>query len=75
MEEYGVSRNTIRKALEKLKDIGIVSSVQGKGKIIQSISKKIRIFSSITEKKSSQIGIKSKLSSIEATNKRGEKDL
>lgn len=56
MEEYGVSRNTIRKALEKLKDIGIVSSVQGKGNAIQSISKQTSlIFSSITEKKSSQI--------------------
>lgn len=59
MEEYAVSRNTIRSAMEKLRNIGVVTSIQGKGNCVQPISKNTSlIFSSITEKKSNEIASK-----------------
>jgi len=55
-EDYGVSRSTIRKALEKLESIGAIYIVQGSGHFI---NKKIRnnplVYNSITEKKFHQI--------------------
>ena len=56
MKKYSVSRNTIRSAVKKLVEIGMINSVQGKGNIIQPYNKNNSLlYSSITEKKSNQI--------------------
>lgn len=56
MKIYSVSRNTIREAVKKLKEIGMIVSVQGRGNIVQPYNKNASlIYSSITEKKSNQI--------------------
>lgn len=58
-EEYGASRFTIRKALEKLVDIGAVRVVQGSGIFINpGISNNPLVYNSITEKKFAQISFR-----------------
>jgi len=58
-EEYGVSRSTIRKALEKLESIGAINIVQGSGHFInQKIRNNPLVYNSITEKKFHQIKFK-----------------
>ncbi|MCI4238489.1 GntR family transcriptional regulator [Dickeya dianthicola] len=55
-EEYGVSRFTIRKALEKLASIGAVRLVQGAGNYINpDIRNNPLVYNSVTEKKFNQI--------------------
>ena len=55
-EEYGVSRFTLRKALEKLVAIGAVRIVQGAGIFINpGVGNNPLIYNSITEKKFNQI--------------------
>ena len=51
-EEYGVSRFTIRQALEKLADIGVIRIVQGSGIWInERMSNNPLVYNSITEKR------------------------
>nr|WP_275938605.1 GntR family transcriptional regulator [Pectobacterium brasiliense] len=51
-EEYGVSRFTIRQALEKLASIGAIHMVQGSGNFInQGVRSNPLVYNSITEKK------------------------
>lgn len=58
-EDYGVSRSTIRKALEKLESIGAIFIIQGSGHFInQNIRKNPLVYNSITEKKFHQIKFK-----------------
>lgn len=58
-EEYGASRFTIRKALEKLVDIGAVRVVQGSGIFINpGISNNPLVYNSITEKKFAEISFR-----------------
>src|SRR5471032_1757169 len=57
--EYGASRFTVRKALEKLVDIGAVRIVQGSGIFINpGISRNPLVYNSITEKKFAQISFR-----------------
>src|SRR5476649_2435822 len=58
-QEYGASRFTVRKALEKLVDIGAVRIVQGSGIFINSdISNIFFKYNSTTEKKFAQISFR-----------------
>lgn len=58
-EEYGVSRFTIRKALEKLSSIGVIRIVQGAGNFInRSVCNNPLVYNSITEKKFDQIAFR-----------------
>ncbi|CFQ57964.1 GntR family transcriptional regulator [Yersinia frederiksenii] len=58
-EEYGVSRFTIRKALEKLAAIGAVHMVQGAGIFINpGVGNNPLVYNSITEKKFNQISFR-----------------
>mgnify|MGYP004710852941 FL=1 len=58
-EEYGVSRFTVRKALEKLVSIGAVHIVQGSGIYINpGVSSNPLVYNSITEKKFAEISFK-----------------
>ncbi|RKQ40918.1 GntR family transcriptional regulator [Enterobacter sp. R1(2018)] len=58
-EEYGVSRFTIRQALEKLASIGIVEIVQGSGVWIKpQASSNPLVYNSITEKRFDQIAFR-----------------
>ncbi|MCR9003521.1 GntR family transcriptional regulator [Rahnella perminowiae] len=58
-EEYGVSRFTVRKALEKLVSIGAVHIVQGSGIYINpGVSSNPLVYNSITEKKFTEISFK-----------------
>ncbi|QBR51341.1 GntR family transcriptional regulator [Erwinia sp. QL-Z3] len=58
-EEYGVSRFTIRQALEKLVSIGVVNVVQGSGIYISERARtNPLVYNSITEKRFDQIGFK-----------------
>lgn len=58
-EEYGVSRFTIRRALEKLVSIGVVNVVQGSGIYISERARtNPLVYNSITEKHFDQIGFK-----------------
>ncbi|WP_363322408.1 GntR family transcriptional regulator [uncultured Gilliamella sp.] len=58
-ETYGVSRHTIRKALEKLTQIGIISIIKGSGAFINQQTKNSPlIYNSITEKHYDQISSK-----------------
>lgn len=58
-EEYGVSRFTLRKALEKLIGIGAIRRVQGAGNYInQGVRNNPLVYNSITEKKFSQISFR-----------------
>lgn len=55
-EEYGVSRSTIREALEKLVSIGVVRIVQGSGTWINEHARtNPLVYNSITEKRFDQI--------------------
>jgi DNA-binding GntR family transcriptional regulator len=55
-EEYGVSRSTIREALEKLVSIGVVRIVQGSGTWINEQARaNPLVYNSITEKRFDQI--------------------
>ncbi|WP_312542589.1 GntR family transcriptional regulator [Enterococcus sp.] len=55
-KKYEVSRNTIRKALKKLIDIGVIESIPQKGYHIKlKKNRESLIYSSVTEKKSNQI--------------------
>ena len=55
-EIYNVSRHTIREALKKLNNIGIIQVVQGSGIFInQKFHQSPLIYNSITEKKYNQI--------------------
>lgn len=55
-EEYGVSRFTIRQALEKLADIGVIRIVQGSGIWInERMSNNPLVYNSITEKRFDQM--------------------
>ncbi len=55
-EKYEVSRNTVRKALKKLIDIGVLEAVPKKGYLIKKTKvNPSLIYSSVTEKKSNQI--------------------
>lgn len=55
-EKYGVSRFTIRKALEKLASIGAIYMVQGAGNFInQGVRGNPLVYNSMTEKKFDQI--------------------
>ena len=58
-ESYGVSRHTIRKALEKLLQIGIISVQKGSGAFInQQAKNNPLIYNSLTEKHYDQINSK-----------------
>lgn len=58
-QEYAASRFTVRKALEKLVDIGAVRIVQGSGIYINAgISRNPLVYNSITEKKFAQISFR-----------------
>ncbi|KHT30496.1 MULTISPECIES: GntR family transcriptional regulator [Pectobacterium] len=58
-EEYGVSRFTIRQALEKLASIGAIHVVQGSGNFInQGVRSNPLVYNSITEKKFNQISFR-----------------
>lgn len=58
-EEYGVSRFTIRQALEKLVSIGVVEIVQGSGIWInQQARNNPLVYNSITEKRFDQIAFR-----------------
>ncbi|PWC19730.1 GntR family transcriptional regulator [Brenneria corticis] len=58
-EEYGVSRFTIRKALEKLASIGAIHMVQGAGNFINpGVRGNPLVYNSITEKKFNQISFR-----------------
>lgn len=58
-QEYAASRFTVRKALEKLADIGVVRIVQGSGIFINpGIGNNPLVYNSITEKKFAQISFR-----------------
>ncbi|MEH2922737.1 GntR family transcriptional regulator [Samsonia erythrinae] len=58
-EEYGVSRFTLRQALEKLASIGAIHMVQGSGNFInQGVRSNPLVYNSITEKKFNQISFR-----------------
>ena len=55
-EKYNVSRHTIREALKKLNNIGIIQIIQGSGIFInQKFHQSPLVYNSITEKKYNQI--------------------
>ncbi|MBB1200427.1 GntR family transcriptional regulator [Enterobacteriaceae bacterium 89] len=55
-EEYGVSRSTVRQALEKLVSIGVVKIVQGSGIwVIEQARNNPLVYNSITEKRFDQM--------------------
>lgn len=54
--DYDVSRNTIRKAIKRLVDIDVISSVPSKGNIVKKMKRSSSlIYSSVTERKENQI--------------------
>lgn len=58
-EEYGVSRFTVRQALEKLINIGVIDVVQGSGIYISERARSNPlVYNSITEKRFDQIAFK-----------------
>ncbi|MEH6453335.1 MAG: GntR family transcriptional regulator [Psychromonas sp.] len=70
-EDYGVSRSSIRKALEKLESIGAIYIVQGSGHFInKNIRNNPLVYNSITEKKFHQI----KFSLLSLHKRRPDKD-
>jgi GntR family transcriptional regulator, mannosyl-D-glycerate transport/metabolism system repressor len=55
-EEYGVSRSTVRQALEKLVSIGVVKIVQGSGIwVVEQARNNPLVYNSITEKRFDQM--------------------